>query len=187
MVRLLLCVLILGAVSCRTAAPPPLGDEEDCEWVPPDGEPSLFTLAGQTLGAVSVAEPLECKWGARYIELRGTGARTLVLAQELPKGAQRCTQAPRGEECPQIQVDFFVAAAWNRLSDAGIYTVGAGRGPCGDAEGAYDAWNFSIGISDWTRADEAVRIVAEEMEKWGIGNQIGVAVRNAYCGKPAAS
>lgn len=173
-------------LSCRTTPPPPLGDTAECDWVHADGEASQFTHGGTKVGQVAVAEPVECKWGANYIELRGEGPHQLVLARELPADAKRCKAAPKSdEECPQIQVDFFVSAAWHKLSDAGIYTVGAGRGPCGEETDSYDDWNFSISISDWARADEAVAIVAAEMEAWGIGNQVGVAVRNAFCGTPA--
>lgn len=172
-------------LSCRTPAPPPLGDTADCEWVKPDGEPSQFTKAGAQLGGVTVAEPLECKWGANYIELRGSGTRQLVLSRELEEGAERCKTAPKNaEQCPQVQVDFFISAVWHKLSDAGIYTTGAGRGPCGDEDGGYDDWNFSVNISDWSRADEAVEITAAVMEQWGIGNQVGVAIRSAFCGTP---
>lgn len=185
MFRCTLVLLALMAASCRTVPPPPVGDADDCEWVKPDGEPAQFTLASQTVNGAAIAAPVECKWGSQYIELRGSGTRQLMLAQEMPEEAERCRQAPKSDEqCPQIQVDFFVAAVWHKLSDAGIYTMGAGRGPCGDAEGAYDAWNFSVSIADWSRADEAVTIVATEMERWKIGNQVGVAVRNAFCGTP---
>lgn len=186
---LLFCALVplsMGLTSCRTVAPPPVGDEDDCEWVKPEGDPSAFTLAGSESDGVSIAAPLECKWGSQYIELRGSGTRQLMLAQEMPEGAEKCRQPPKGpDKCPQIQVDFFVASVWHKLSDAGIYTLGAGRGPCGDVEGDYDAWNYSVGISDWSRADEAAQIVAAEMARWGIGNQVGLAVRNAFCGTPA--
>ncbi len=186
MIRTCLCVAALLLTSCRSVPPPPMGDAQDCEWVKPEGEPAQFTLAAQSIHGVAVAAPLECKWGSQYIKLTGSGTRQLMLAQEMPESKDSCRQIPKTDDkCPQIQVDFFVAAAWHRLSDAGIYTSGAGRGPCGDVEGDYDAWNFSIGISDWSRADEAVQIVAEEMEAWKIGNHVGVAVRNAFCGTPA--
>ena len=179
--RLIPC-LALPLFACQT--PAPVTSDEDCEWIKPDGEPAQFTLAGQPVGGVKVAEPIVCKWGAQYIELRGSGTRQLVLASEMPKEGEKCTSAPIDPNaCPKVQIDHFVASVWPKLSDANIYIIGAGRGPCGE-DGPYDAWNFSINISDWAKADEAVRLVAAEMERWSIGNQVGVAVRSAYCAKP---
>lgn len=187
MKRSMFVLLLLPFVlpSCRTIAPPPVGDAEDCEWVKPDGDASQFTLAETEVEGVKVSAPLECKWGSQYIKLQGSGSRQLMLAAEMPESAESCRDIPKDDaSCPQVQVDHFVTDVWLKLSDAGIYTLGAGRGPCGTTDGPYDAWNYSIGISDWSRADEAVRIVAAEMAKWKIGNHVGVAVRNAYCGTP---
>jgi hypothetical protein len=162
-----------------------MGDALDCEWAKPTGDPSQFTLGGQTLGGVTIAAPDACTPDSHYIELRGSGTRQLVLAQELPEDAKKCRKPPEDPEaCPQIQVDFFVTSVWQKLSNRGMMTVGAGLGPCGDHTGGYDDWNFSVGISDWERADDAAKIVAEELDRWQIGNQVGLAVRNAYCGKP---
>lgn len=180
--RTLIITALLSA-GCMTPTAPTI-DDEDCEWIKPDGEPQEFTLGGQPVGAVKVAQPLECKWGARYIELEGSGTRQLVLSSEMPRDGERCTQAPDDPaRCPKVQVEHFVASVWSRLSDADIYIIGTGRGPCGE-DGPYDAWNYSINISDWSKADQAVKIVAEEMERWSIGNQMGVAVRSAYCDRP---
>ena len=185
--RLIILLAMISSIglSCRTSAPPPMGDTIDCEWAKPVGEPSQFTLGGQSIGTVSVAEPDECTPDSHYIELRGSGTRQLVLAQELPEGAKKCRKPPTEPDmCPQIQVDHFLTAVWQKLSNRGMMTVGAGLGPCGDPEGGYDDWKFSIGISDWERADDAARLIADEMEKWDIGNQVGLSVRNAYCGAP---
>lgn len=171
------------AIACTTPSPA-TNDEQDCEWVRPDGDPQQFTLAGQALGGVKVAQPLECKWGAQYIKLTGSGTRQLALIHEMPPEGEKCMGPPSEPgACPVVQVDHFVANVWPQLSNADIYVIGAGRGPCGE-DGSYDDWNYSINISDWAKADEAVRIVAAEMERWSIQNQIGVAVRSAYCGRP---
>lgn len=178
---LLVSLTTLFTMSCQSSSTPvPTG--EDCEWNRPAGEPEQFTLGGQDLGGVTVAESRECgKWGARYIEVRGSGTRRLMLASEMPDGSQKCTEAPEDPDaCPQVQIDHFVAAVWPQLSEAGVHAIGTGLGPCGE-EGSYDDWNFSIAISDWSKADQAVQIVADEMKRWSIGNQMGVAIRSQYC------
>lgn len=154
---------------------------DNCDPTPVKGEPAAFTLAGQTVGGVAVSAPKSCKEGA-YIALDGDGPRKLVLARDVGHQIPECAQPPDdAQACPNVQVDYFAKAVAQRLREADIEVLGAGLGPCGDIDGSYDEWNFAFGVNDWAQADAAVRIVAEEMRRWQIGNRVGVAVQAIPC------
>jgi hypothetical protein len=176
----IICCLAVLLCACRSVTPVP---DSECEQLPPEGQPGAFTLAAQTLNGVTVAPAQECPEG-HYIELEGPGERQLVLRRELTGADLACANSPAAVECPKIQVDSFANAAIARLADQDIPSGGFGLGPCGKANQGYDEWNFSIAITDWTKADDAVRIVAHEMVEWNVGNSIGVAVRPRICAVP---
>ena len=61
--------------------------------------------------------------------------------------------------------------------------IGLGIGACGHmkAGSQFDDWNYSVAVSDWSKADVAVATVRSELARWGLGHHFGVTVRAVPC------
>lgn len=136
------------------------------------------------LEGFTIAPPLMCEREANIRVERTSGTRRLGIA-----GAGRhrfgagCIKPPASaEECPILNWGVPLMAAAQALRSRGILLNGIGAGPCADIQGDFAAWNMSIGVTSWAEAATAVRLVADEMNRYDVAGYLGVAVRGIPCG-----
>ena len=170
---LLLALVACGASQARTERP-----SESCEPDPPTGSPALYS-PGESEGVV--AFPAEGCSEGHYIRVeRAEGSRAIVMGRAEGGGLAGCeTPAP---DCERVQADAFYTAVHEVLQAENIETIGIGLGPCGDIQGDYDAWRFSLALHDWAHVDRAVEVMGELLRQWDIQGHAGVAIRDIPCG-----
>lgn len=179
---------IVGLALLLTACGAPSHRERDarpteCDDIGPFGTSDQFTLGGQVLDGVTVAEPRSCPEG-HYIRLEHPGGTYPIAMGRDEEGAIRGCQSPpaEGSGCTAVHADALFLAVRARLEEQGIHTIGIGLGPCGEVSPDYEGWNYSIAINDWAHADAAVRALAAAMVEWNARGPGGVAVREIPCG-----
>jgi len=144
------------------------------DYVPPE-------LAGFT-----IAPPVSCDEGAYVRITRASGARRLGIAGGGGKGfTEGCTTRPASaSDCPVLNWSVPLAAAEEDLRNHGIELIGLGGGPCANTQGDFAAWNMSIDVRAWGDVAPALRLVAEEMDRYDVAGYLGVGVRGLRCVVP---
>lgn len=138
----------------------------------PEGSPEEFTLQG-LVGDVRVDTPEFCE-GNAFIAMDRAGGRA-----PLSMGTDSCEAEPA--ECQRIGAELVLTDAMDRLQAEGIHAHTVGLGACGEIQGDYHAWNYSVSVNRWEDADRAVEIVAELMGEYDVSGHAGVTVRRLAC------
>ncbi|WNG32534.1 hypothetical protein F0U61_02120 [Archangium violaceum] len=178
---------ITGTSSCAPPdSPPAPSDPRLCNG-PLGTRAQLTTPIGATEGP-RIDEPLECSKGSNgmdkgaYIRIHGHGTRRIVMTNAA--GEQTCVP-PRGAKsdvCPEVPAHEVADEIKKRLQARGIVVNGIGEGVCAQPLGDDDeAWDYSVGITDWKDADAAVSIVDGVLREWGIGDYFGISVWGMSC------
>lgn len=170
-------VLLLALVACGASQAPAESDpSEPCAPNPATGSSALYTPVDHE-GVRSL--PAEACAEGHYIRVeRAQGSRAIVMGRA--EGGLAGCETPE-PECERIQADALFAAVHDVLQAEGIQTIGIGLGPCGDLEGDYDAWRFSLALHDWAHVNRAVEVMGEMLRQWDIQGHVGVAVRDIPC------
>lgn len=149
-----------------------------------EGTPADFTPPALGEGFV-VSAPQVCPHDEAYIRIERTiGARQIGKARNRGGGFDEgCMKLPAdAAECPVVNAAPLFAAAGAKLQAANVKGAGgSGLGPCGDIQGDYDAWNFSVGVVSWRDAATAVGAVAEQLAAHDVRGYLGVAIRAIPC------
>lgn len=163
--------LALLATACGGAQ---RSDELPCADYPasPEGSPEQFTRRG-LVGDVRVDSPEFCEGDAFIAMDRDVGRAQLAM------GTDSCEPQPAA--CPRIGAQNVLTDAMERLQAEGVRAHTVGLGPCGEIQGDYEAWNFSVSVNRWEDADRAVEVVAEVMSEYDVTGHAGVAVRRQAC------
>jgi hypothetical protein len=146
---------------CVACEPP---CEDSCADVPPAegivGDPSDFTIGPQDRNGIAVSAPYACGYSH-------DGHAVFVKTQ--------------GElEFPESFVSDVVV---DRFTAEGIEATGWGFGLCGDEAARW------VAIDDWTRADDAVRVIGNSLHEYGYSGTIELRVQEVviYCAQVACA
>lgn len=166
--------LALSALLLACGGPQGRNDELPCADYPasPVGSAEEFTRRG-LIGDVEVDAPEFCE-GDAFIAMDRAGGRA-----RLSMGTDSCEPEPA--ECERIGAERMLTDAMDRLQAEGIHAHTVGLGACGEIQGDYQAWNYSVSVNRWEDADRAVEVVAELMHEYDVSGHSGVTVRRLAC------
>ena len=157
--------------------------------IPPKGSPYLYkhtAIKGVTVEKARWCDQENPSPG-HFIAVTNMGTRPF---HKRPRGG--CWLEPDGtwhdfknspgltrEACMKINTHGFLTQLGAVFKKRGIPTIGLGIHRCPVVRDYKDpgAWRRGVSIHDWQFANEAVKIVAELMQKWGISGSFDVRVR----------
>lgn len=150
------------------------------------GQPSLFTLtpgedAGPTFETPRVCPGANGENGV-FIRVTRLGRRRLAYDRTESKECDR----PDADalQCPTVSVHVFghavLAALRARLGENNADSMGLGL--CAKATDPFEKWDLSCEIHDWRYANEAVRVIWEELGRWDLEGSWGLGVTGMMCG-----